>query len=80
LQWKQKYLNASNSNTGINIGQTINYNGPLAGVYAFIGNNEFILQGGTSNYGFTYTNMSYLNFTVIQYILMVTVETHMVFL
>ena len=56
------YLNASSGNTGINVGQTLNYRGQLAGVYAFIGNNEFILEGGTNNYGFSYGNMSYINF------------------
>ena len=55
-------LNASSSNYGICIGQTLNYYGPLAGVYAYFANNEIIIDNGTINYGFNWQNMSYIKF------------------
>ena len=56
------WCNASSTNYGVYVGQTVNNYGPLAGKDAIIHNNEFVITGtaGTS-YGFYYGNMSYMD-------------------
>ena len=56
------WCNATSTNYGVYVGQTVNYYGPLAGKDAIIHNNEFLITGtaGTS-YGFYYGNMSYMD-------------------
>ncbi|MBO7465759.1 MAG: hypothetical protein J6T56_07925, partial [Bacteroidales bacterium] len=56
------WCNATSTNYGVYVGQTVNNYGPLAGKDAIIHNNEFVITGtaGTS-YGFYYGNMSYMD-------------------
>ena len=56
------WCSASGTNYGVNIGQTVNYYGPMAKVDACFYNNEIIVDGKAStSYGFYYGNMSFID-------------------
>ena len=56
------WCNANGTNYGLNIGQTVNYYGPMAYQDACFHNNLWIFTGNAStSYGFYYGNMSYMD-------------------
>ena len=61
LKYNRVLCDASGTNYGFYVGQTVNYHGQLNKVPAHIHNNEFIVKGSTG-YGINYQNLSCFDF------------------